>query len=51
MDSVVRGDWPMTYEFAMLTLQFAAGIAIGLAAVWAATEIMRKVKANRVVQS
>ena len=51
MENVVRGDWPMTCEFAMLTLQFAAGIALGLAAVWAVTEIMRKVGAHRAAQS
>lgn len=42
MDNIVRGDWAATYDFAMLTLQFATSIAIGISLAWAASEIAHR---------
>lgn len=47
MDGAVRGDWQAFYSFADITLQFALAIALGISAVWAATESARRLSAHR----
>lgn len=44
MDYAVRADWATCGDFALLTLSFALAIAVGMSAVWAASEIARKAR-------
>lgn len=44
MSGAVRGDWSACGEFAIATLQFAAGIALGICLVTAAVQTWKYVK-------
>uniref|UniRef100_UPI001554017E threonine/serine ThrE exporter family protein n=1 Tax=Adlercreutzia sp. ZJ473 TaxID=2722822 RepID=UPI001554017E len=47
MNAAVRADWAAFSDFALLTLQFALGIAVGISVVWAVREVMRRFEEAR----
>lgn len=47
MSAAVQANWAECYDFGMMTLQYAAAIAIGISVIWAAFEVIEQAKVSK----